>query len=215
MTYLDLINAVLRRLRETVVTTASETDYSALVGELVNDAKKTVENSHEWTSQRSTVSFPTVVDQARYSLTGAKINSLVKRGMNDTTNKYLTQRNAIWYEEKTILATASTGSPSDFIIDGVDADGLLRVSVYPTPNAIETLKFVCVIPQADLESDATQLLVPDNPVVQLAYAMALRERGETGGQSAAEQFIVAQGALADAIAMDASRQPGELDFFRL
>jgi hypothetical protein len=215
MTYLDLINAVLRRLRETVVTTASETDYSALVGELVNDAKKTVENSHEWTSQRSTVSFPTVVDQARYSLTGAKINSLVKRGMNDTTNKYLTQRNAIWYEEKTILATASTGSPSDFIIDGVDSDGLLRVSVYPTPNAIETLKFVCVIPQAALEADATQLLVPDNPVVQLAYAMALRERGETGGQSAAEQFIVAQGALADAIAMDASRQPGELDFFRL
>jgi len=215
MTYLDLINAVLKRLRETVVTTASETDYSALVGELVNDAKKTVENSHEWTSQRSTVSFPTVVDQALYSLTGAKINSLVKRGMNDTTNKYLTQRNAIWYEEKTILATASTGSPSDFIIDGVDSSGLLRVSVYPTPNAIETLKFVCVIPQANLEADATQLLVPDNPVVQLAYAMALRERGETGGQSAAEQFIVAQGALADAIAMDASRQPGELDFFRL
>ena len=127
MTYLDLINAVLRRLRETVVTTAAETDYSALVGELVNDAKKTVENSHEWTSQRSTVSFPTVVDQAKYTLTGAKINSLVKRGMNDTTNKYLTQRNAIWYEEKTILATASTGSPSDFIIDGVDANGLLQV----------------------------------------------------------------------------------------
>ena len=58
------------------------------------------------------------------------------------------------------------------------------------------------------------ILVPDNPVIQLAYAMALRERGETGGQSAAEQFIVAQGALADAIAIDANRQPGELDFFR-
>jgi len=214
MTYLDLINAILRRLRETVVTTASETDYSALIGELINDAKKTVENSHEWTSQRSTISFPTVVGQSLYSLTGAKINSLVKRGMNDTTNQYLVQRNAIYFEQETILATAASGSPTDFFIDGVDTNGALRVSVHPTPSAIETLKFVCVIPQEKLEADATTILVPDNPVIQLAYAMALRERGETGGQSAAEQFIVAQGALADAIAIDANRQPGELDFFR-
>ena len=90
-----------------------------------------------------------LLDQSLYSLTGAKINSLVKRGMNDTTNQYLTQRNAIWFEQETILATASTGSPSDFFIDGVDTNGALRVSVHPTPSAIETLKFVCVIPQAE------------------------------------------------------------------
>ena len=33
MTYLDLINGVLRRLREDTVITANETDYSQLVGE--------------------------------------------------------------------------------------------------------------------------------------------------------------------------------------
>ena len=42
--------------------------------------------------------------------------------------------------------------------------------------------------------------------------MALRERGETGGQSAAEQFAVAQTALADAISIDANRYPEETTY---
>ena len=42
--------------------------------------------------------------------------------------------------------------------------------------------------------------------------MALRERGETGGQSAAEQFAVASTALSDAISFDANRYPSELTF---
>jgi hypothetical protein len=49
------------------------------------------------------------------------------------------------------------------------------------------------------------LKVPYNPVVQLAFAMALRERGETGGQSASEQFAVADTILSDAIAFDANK----------
>ena len=35
MTYLNLVNAVLRRMRETEVTSISATAYSALIGELV------------------------------------------------------------------------------------------------------------------------------------------------------------------------------------
>ena len=46
----------------------------------------------------------------------------------------------------------------------------------------------------------------------MAFAMALRERGETGGQSAAEQFAVASTALSDAIAIDANRYPDETTF---
>lgn len=40
MTYLEIINAVLRRLRETEVTDVNETDYSKLIGEYVNSVKK-------------------------------------------------------------------------------------------------------------------------------------------------------------------------------
>ena len=61
MTYLDLINGVLRRLREDTVTTANETDYSQLVGEFVNDAKKQVELAHKWSALRTTVTLSTNV----------------------------------------------------------------------------------------------------------------------------------------------------------
>ena len=75
-----------------------------------------------------------------------------------------------------------------------------------------TLRFDIASPQALLAADATKIKVPYHPVVQMAYAMALRERGETGGQSAAEQFAVASSALSDAIAVDANRYPSEATY---
>jgi hypothetical protein len=60
MTYLDLINNVLRRLREDTVDTANATDYSHLIGDLVNDAKKIVENSFDWTALRDSITVNTV-----------------------------------------------------------------------------------------------------------------------------------------------------------
>ena len=42
MTYLELVNDVLTRLRETNVSTVSETNYSALIGKFVNDAKRQI-----------------------------------------------------------------------------------------------------------------------------------------------------------------------------
>ena len=44
MTYLDLVNNVLRRLREDEVSSVSESSYSKLVGDFVNDAKQFVES---------------------------------------------------------------------------------------------------------------------------------------------------------------------------
>ena len=45
MTYLNLINGVLRRLRETTVSTYTETTYSTMIGDLINDAKTTIEEA--------------------------------------------------------------------------------------------------------------------------------------------------------------------------
>ena len=44
MTYLELINDVLIRLRETTVAANGETTYSTLIGKFVNDAKRQVED---------------------------------------------------------------------------------------------------------------------------------------------------------------------------
>jgi len=48
MTYLELVNNVLRRLRETEVTTVQSTAYSKLIGDIVNDAKRLVEDAWDW-----------------------------------------------------------------------------------------------------------------------------------------------------------------------
>ena len=45
MTYLQLVNAVMRRLRESEVTSVSQNTYSALIGELVNQSKRYIENA--------------------------------------------------------------------------------------------------------------------------------------------------------------------------
>jgi len=45
MTYLDVVNNVLRRMREEEVNSVSDTTYSKMVGDFVNDAKRIVENA--------------------------------------------------------------------------------------------------------------------------------------------------------------------------
>ena len=86
MTYLQLVNSVLRRLRENEVSSVSENSYSLLIGELVNDAKKTVENAWDWSALRTDITFNTSASDFTYSLTGAKDNSKVLDALNDTAN---------------------------------------------------------------------------------------------------------------------------------
>ncbi|MBE90961.1 MAG: hypothetical protein CMM76_16155 [Rhodospirillaceae bacterium] len=212
MTYLELINGVLRRLRENTVATAAETDYSRLIGELVNDAKKTVEKSWEWSALRNTVTLNTVSGTFTYALTGAGQDSILKDAMNDTSNLFLRQRTKTYFNTQFYNATPASGTPNYFTFNSTDANGDIQVDVYPKPDGVYALRFDLVTPQADLTADATALKCPSNPVLQLAYGMALRERGETGGQSAQEQFGMANIALSDAIAIDANKYPDEMTF---
>ena len=46
MTYLNLVNNVLRRLREDEVSSVTDNTYSKMVGDFVNDAKKMVAVSY-------------------------------------------------------------------------------------------------------------------------------------------------------------------------
>ena len=50
MTYLQLVNEVLKRLREDTVTNVVSNDdvVADMVVSLVNDAKRTVEDAHTW-----------------------------------------------------------------------------------------------------------------------------------------------------------------------
>jgi hypothetical protein len=48
VTYLEAINKVLRRLREDEVASPDTSAYSKLIGELVNDANRMVEDAWDW-----------------------------------------------------------------------------------------------------------------------------------------------------------------------
>lgn len=212
MTYLDIVNGVLRRLREDVVTTVNETDYSALVGTLVNDAKKIVENSFDWSALRDAIVISTTNGTSEYSLTGSGDLAVIKDAMNTTSQKFIYLRNKTYFNNVYYNQSTQTGSPDYYTFIGTDSNKDLKIKLYPEPDAVYSIRFDVVKPQDDLSSDTDGLSVPDNPVIQLAYAMALREKGETGGQSAIEQFSVASTALSDAIAFDANRYPTELTF---
>jgi len=212
MTYLNLINNVLRRLREDEVSTVNETTYSTLIGDLVNDAKKIVENSFDWTALRDTITVATSNGTSEYSITGSGDLAVIKDVINTTSKKFIYQRSKSYFNNVYYNQATLSGSPDYYTFIGTDSNGDLKVKLYPQPDAVYSLRFDVVVPQADLSSDADVLSVPTNPVLQLAYAMALRERGEAGGQSAVEQFAVASTALSDAIAFDANRYPTEMTF---
>ena len=86
MTYLQLVNSVLRRLRENEVSTVSETSYSRLVGEFVNDAKRSVEDSYDWTALRTTLTVSTIDSAFNYTLIGSQNKMKILDVVNDTSN---------------------------------------------------------------------------------------------------------------------------------
>ena len=214
MTYLQLINGVLTRLREDTITgLVGTTDTVALlVAEFVNDAKETVEQSHDWNALRFTWTFNTSVGTDTYALTGSQQGDNIELVSNDTTNVLLKQTTPYAIRRKGIISS-SNAEPSLFAINGVDGSGDTQIKLHPTPDQSYSIIVDGYKKQAALSADADTLLVPSKPVIYMALAMAARERGEVGGQTAAELFRLAGQYLSDAIAIDASRSPLENVFF--
>jgi len=205
MTYLELVNDVLTRLRETNVTTVSETSYSALVGKFVNDAKRQIEDSFNWNVLSTTVTITTVANTHAYSMTGAGQKFQVNDAINSTSFIGLRNISFVDMNRKLNFGTPSTGIPSEFTFDGVDGSGDTKVELFPIPNGVYTVMFDLAVPQAALSSDATSVKVLDYLVAQSAYARALIERGEDGGTASSEAYALFRGMLSDAIALEGTR----------
>ena len=208
-TYLTLVNHVLRRLREETVSSVSETEYSAMIGDLVNDAKTQVEDSWKWSALQGTVTFNTVASTATYALTGTENRAIIEDVVNTTSAARLRQMSRSDYRTNSI-STPGEGAPGYWVNNGVDANGDAQVALYPTPDAVYAMKFYVVQREAELSADSDTTVLPWQPIMHLALAMAAREKGETGGTAAAELASIAQRALSDAIAYDASRDEDEL-----
>lgn len=213
MTYLNLVNNVLRRLREEEVTSVQSNTYSKMAGDFVNDAKRIVEDSWDWSALRTTLTITTTDDIFNYVLTGSQNRIKELNVINDTSNIIMEYRPAKYFDEQYLVEDPIKGSPKFFTYNGVDSDGDTQIDVYPKPDGVYTLRFNCVLRGADLSADTDDLLVPAMPVVHLAIAFLARERGETGGTSAPEYFAIADKYLSDAIALDAQKHPEEVIFY--
>ena len=212
MTYLQAVNAVLKRLREDTVASVSTSTYSALIGELVNDAKRLVEDSWNWSHLRTEITVTTAASTASYALTDSGQRVEVQDAWNNTSNRQLQRRPESWYRRHDYTSTIAEGDPYIWVPNGFDASNDYNVKLYPTPDGVYDLKFACIVRQDDLTSDSTEITVPSHPVVQMALALAARERGEVGGMDANVLTQVANKALNDAIALDSLKYPDELVF---
>lgn len=210
MTYLQLVNKVLIRLREPQVSSVNETPYSSLVGEFVNDAKQIVEDAWDWSALRNTLTLTTSSGTFNYNLTGSGNRIEILDVVNDTSNNFMKYETQHWFNNTFLNSDPISGSPAYYTFNGVDGNGDTAVDIYPIPNGVYDIRFNCILrtPELSLETDTVN--IPTLPIVHLAVALATRERGETGGTSTAEYFSIADKMLSDAIALDASKHPEEL-----
>ena len=209
MNYLTAVNKVLQRLRERPVTSVTDTDYSLLIGLFINDAKREVEEAWDWSALRTSLTVTTTSGVFSYALTGAQNSINMLSAMNVTNSSFLRYESAHWFDTQ-YLGTTSLGSPAYYSFNGVSNDGDTLVDVFPKPDGVYTLRFNAVARTFDLEESADTFHIPAHPVVMLAYAKAVEERGEDNGQMGNTAFHVANKALNDAIQLDANKHPEEL-----
>lgn len=204
-TYVSCVNSVLRRLRETEVSSVQDNSYSKLIGDFVNDAKNIVESSYTWNSLSDTLTADTTADVFSYVLVGSGQRFRVIDVLNDTTNQEVRNAETTWMDKQFLIANPQKSSPMYYNFNGTNDNGDTLVDLYPIPDAAYSIRFNLIIPQVELSSDATVLKVPSEPVIFLAYAKALAERGEDGGLGSNEAYALFQKSLSDAIALESTR----------
>ena len=212
MTYLELVNDVLIRLREPTVATVSATSYSALIGKFVNDAKRQIEDAFAWNVLGTTITVTTSNGTYSYALTGSGQKFQVLDVLNTTSNLRMKNVDFASMNRFQNFSTPVNGIPFYYAFDGVNGSYDTKVTLYPRPDGVYTIPFSLTVPQATLSSDSTVVLVPDVLVVQNAYSRALVERGEDGGLSSSEAFLLYKSMLSDYIALEGTRYPENQEF---
>jgi len=232
MTYREIINSVLRRLREDTIDSdwsgdlydsTTVTDYQKLIGELVNDSKKQVESYHDWQALRETFNIKTKAGNMQYtlgdSLRGSGISFKVLDVICQETGQVLDQVTNDWINQKTFpIANIASGNPTKYAFNGIAQASKSRepdfnVDLYPVPDSVETISFNIVGAQKELKEAAQVLRTPSQPVILGAWARAIAERGEDGGTISSGVSAEARDALNMSVQLDSSNMEYERDWY--
>lgn len=208
MTYLECVNRVLRRLRESEVTTVNETPYSKLIGDLVNVVKVEIENAWDWSVLRTTLTATTTASLFNYVLVDSGTRFRILDVVNDTDDFFMEQRSARWFDQQFLMSTVQHASPLYYNFNGVDSNGDSQIDIFPIPDGVYNIRVNVVLPQADLTVDSTQIQIPANLLIEGALARAISERGDDGGYVEQEERY--RSLAADLIAIESAHRPDEI-----
>lgn len=219
-TQLNIVNDVLRRLREDVVSTVSSTDYSVLIAMFLNDAKEDLEDMWFWTVNEVEIDTTILADGTRtYDLTSTTDRSFMVRDIQDelpmaydiTTNENaqlfdIPLKELRRWRNKSATTIGDLAKPHIFSIKP-DSDGRgYTLELREGANNARTWRTYWYAPQAELAldgtADATEILLPERPLYLRTLYYALNERGEEMGEP---------GGVADARAEKAAAAAMELD----
>ena len=222
MTYRELINSVLRRLRESTITSnwsgslndsTAANDYQKLIGEFVNESKREVEDAWNWSILRYSTDVTTSADTQEYNISGTTQRTRILLAQEQSNGTVLQEMNDAYLQSTKYPTSAVQKTiPHYYSVVGIN-NGLVRVAFDPVPDAAYTITFRHVTPQDDFTAAASTIAVPSNVVILGAWARAISERGEDGGSLSDMVFGQYTNALADAIQIDAARTVGEVDFY--
>jgi hypothetical protein len=220
MTYRELINEVLIRLREDTIPTdwsgnindsTTVSDYQKVIGSVINDAKRSVENYHDWLILRETVNISTVSGTKNYSLSSGQEFKVVD-AINNTTGTQLVQVSRA-YLNRTKYPTDPSGEPHYYGFNGADSSNNLKIDLSPIPTKSETISFDIIKAQDELKTSTTVMKVPAKPVVLGAWARAIAERGEDGGTQSSIAAEESNQALKQAIMLDSGNTQFESEWY--
>ena len=220
MTYRELINQVLIRLREDTISSdwsgaindsTTVSAYHKTIAALINDSKRSVEGYHDWLNLRETVDISTVAGTKNYNLSSGQEIKIVDV-VNNTTGIHLNQVSR-QYINTVKYPTDDTGEPLYYAFNGSDSSNNLKVDLSPVPTEAHTISFDIVKPQDDLTLAATVLKIPSKPVILGAWARAISGRGEDGGTQSSIMAQETGEALKQAIILDSGNTQYESDWF--
>ena len=218
-TQLQVVNNVLRRLREDTVSTINETSYSQLIAQFVNDAKADMEDiAHDWSVYVTEVDTTVLADgTTTYDLTETNDRSFMLRQEEDRTPMAFdittNDRGQLYdipykklLETRAGEAAVDVAKPNIFsIVTDSDGRGFTLELLWGADNA-RSWRTYWYIPQDELELDntdsSTELLLPARPLQLRAYYYATEDRGEAQGVSLDLLWRRSENAIGAAIETD-------------
>jgi len=186
-TYLQLVNTLLKRMREDQVTSVSDNDYSLLMGEFINLAKDELESRHLWARLRLTTRILTTAGTFAYELNDMGDNFQIEFVWNDTEDYELHyrpyERMSMWLNQND--ADDKRAKPAYYDLNGyvntVGGPDDPVINLFPIPDGAYYINIDAVVAQAGLSADTDELIIPERPVIEQAMVHALEERGEDDG----------------------------------